>query len=91
MDYKPLIITAGTRDGTLFGQYCSDGPALEQLMDKLRSEFANKPPLGGAYTPKKGVCFTLPSQAVRSSRDSEVNVGCTFVCFYVYNDVFLSW
>ncbi|KAK8384015.1 hypothetical protein O3P69_016033 [Scylla paramamosain] len=54
VDYKPLLITAVTREGALFGQYCSDGPALEQLMDKLRSEFASKPPLGGAYTPKKG-------------------------------------
>ncbi|MPC21156.1 Nuclease domain-containing protein 1 [Portunus trituberculatus] len=54
VDLKPLVITAVTREGTLYGQYCSDGPALEQLMDKLRSEFASKPPLGGAYTPKKG-------------------------------------
>lgn len=54
MDYKPVVITAVTKEGTLYGQYCSDGPALEQLMEKLRAEFASKPPLGGAYTPKKG-------------------------------------
>lgn len=55
VDYKPVVVTAVTREGTLYGQYCSDGPALEQLMEKLRAEFASKPPLGGAYTPKKGV------------------------------------
>lgn len=63
MDYKPLVITAVTREGALFGQYCTDGPALEQLMDKLRTEFASKPPLGGAYTPKKGMFFPHPSPA----------------------------
>merc|ERR1719370_1559520 len=29
-------------------------PALETLMDGLRTEFATSPPLAGAYTPKKG-------------------------------------
>ncbi|XP_042223849.1 staphylococcal nuclease domain-containing protein 1-like [Homarus americanus] len=54
VDYKPMLITVVSREGTLFGQYCSDGPALEQMMENLRSEFANKPPLGGAYNPKRG-------------------------------------
>ncbi|XP_042886728.1 staphylococcal nuclease domain-containing protein 1-like isoform X2 [Penaeus japonicus] len=53
IDYKPVMITEVSRDGTLFGQYCSDGPALEQLMDKLRQEFTKNPPLAGAYTPKR--------------------------------------
>jgi len=32
----------------------SDGPALETLMENLRTEFVTNPPLAGAYTPKKG-------------------------------------
>lgn len=61
IDYKPMVISSVQRDGSLFGQYCSDGPALEQLMDNLRTEFAKNPPLGGAYTPKrgKGDCLLL--------------------------------
>lgn len=53
LDYKPVMITEVSRDGTLFAQYCSDGPALEQLMEKLRQEFTKNPPLAGAYTPKR--------------------------------------
>ncbi|XP_047478958.1 staphylococcal nuclease domain-containing protein 1-like isoform X2 [Penaeus chinensis] len=53
LDYKPVMITEVSRDGTLFAQYCSDGPALEQLMEKLRQEFNKNPPLAGAYTPKR--------------------------------------
>lgn len=54
VDPKPMMISAVNRDGTMFGQYCSDGPVLEQLMESLRNEFTSKPPLGGAYTPKRG-------------------------------------
>ena len=30
------------------------GPLLETLMEQLRSELDNNPPLPGSYTPKKG-------------------------------------
>jgi len=30
------------------------GPLLETLMEQMRSELDNNPPLPGAYTPKKG-------------------------------------
>lgn len=54
VDYKPMMIATVTREGVLYGQYCSEGPALEQMMDNLRTEFESKPPLGGAYSPKRG-------------------------------------
>ncbi|XP_071517216.1 staphylococcal nuclease domain-containing protein 1 isoform X2 [Panulirus ornatus] len=54
IDYKPMVITEVTQDGVLYGQYCSDGPSLEQLMENLRAEFNTKPPLGGAYVPRRG-------------------------------------
>lgn len=54
VDYKPVMISEVSRDGTFYGQYCSDGPALEKLMDNLRQEFAKNPPLSGAYSPKRG-------------------------------------
>merc|ERR1711962_147047 len=54
VDYKPMMISEVKSDGTLFGQYCSDGPALETMMENLRKEFVSNPPLGGAYTPKRG-------------------------------------
>ncbi|XP_064077337.1 staphylococcal nuclease domain-containing protein 1-like [Macrobrachium nipponense] len=53
-DYKPMMISEVSRDGTLYGQYCSDGPALEQLMSNIHHEFTARPPLGGAYVPKRG-------------------------------------
>jgi len=30
------------------------GPLLETLMEQMRSELDNNPPLPGSYTPKKG-------------------------------------
>lgn len=60
VDYKPMMISEVSRDGTLYGQHCSDGPALEKLMENLRQEFAKNPPLAGAYTPKRGkLCCVL--------------------------------
>jgi len=32
----------------------SSGPLLETLMEEMRSELDNNPPLPGSYTPKKG-------------------------------------
>ncbi|KAK7063179.1 nuclease domain-containing protein [Halocaridina rubra] len=54
IDYKPMMISEVTRDGRLYGQYCSDGPALEQLMANIHQEFTTHPPLGGAYTARRG-------------------------------------
>ncbi|KAK4295717.1 hypothetical protein Pmani_031744 [Petrolisthes manimaculis] len=54
VDQKPMMISEVNNDGTMFGQYCSDGPVLEQLMENLRKEFTTKPPLAGAYTAKRG-------------------------------------
>lgn len=54
VDYKPMMVSEVTKDGVLYGQFCSDGPALETMMENLRKEFVSNPPLGGAYTPKRG-------------------------------------
>lgn len=54
VDWKSMMISVVTNEGHLYGQYCSDGPALIDLMNRLREEFIARPPVGGAYTPKRG-------------------------------------
>ena len=51
------MISEITDDGRIYAQYCSDGPAVEKMMDNIVQEFTTSPPLGGAYTPKKGNFF----------------------------------
>lgn len=52
-----MMISEVTREGRVFAQYCSDGPALESMMDNLRQEFEARPPVTGAFTPKRGLLF----------------------------------
>ncbi|KAL7636680.1 UNVERIFIED_CONTAM: hypothetical protein RMT77_012429 [Armadillidium vulgare] len=54
IDPKSMMISEVTREGRVFAQYCSDGPALESMMDNLRQEFEARPPVTGAFTPKRG-------------------------------------
>jgi len=49
-----VYVSEVTEEGKFYACNVSDGPALETLMDGLRTEFATSPPLAGAYTPKKG-------------------------------------
>merc|ERR1712156_347010 len=49
-----VYVSEVTEEGKFYACNVSDGPALETLMDGLRTEFAASPPLAGAYTPKKG-------------------------------------
>lgn len=54
VDPKPVIVTEITPECHLFVQFTDDGDKLEALMNDLRRELNEKPPMTGAYTPKKG-------------------------------------
>jgi len=49
-----FYVSEVTPEGKFYACNVADGPALETLMDGLRSEFTSNPPLAGAYSPKKG-------------------------------------
>nr|QBI71277.1 ebna2 binding protein P100 [Isotomurus palustris] len=51
---KSVIVTEVTPELKIFVQFTADGDKLEALMNDLRRELREKPPLSGAYTPKKG-------------------------------------
>ncbi|CAG7833367.1 unnamed protein product [Allacma fusca] len=66
VDPKSVIVTEITSELRLYVQFTDDGDKLENLMGELRRELTEKPPLTGAYTPKKGeVCVA------RYSADNE--------------------
>lgn len=54
VDPKPVLVTEVTSELRVFVQFTDDGDKLEALMNDVRRELAEKPPLTGAYTPKKG-------------------------------------
>ena len=54
VDYRPMVITEITQEGKVYGQYLSDGQALEKIADNLERSFKANPPLPGAYNPRKG-------------------------------------
>ena len=49
-----VYVSEITEEGKFYACNISDGPALETLMERLRTEFATNPPTDGTYTPKKG-------------------------------------
>jgi len=51
---KNVIVTEVTSELHVFVQFTNEGDKLETLMNDLRRELREKPPLSGAYTPKKG-------------------------------------
>jgi len=53
VNYTEVMVTEITDDLKVYACNVSEGPALEKLMDNLRSEFVSSPPLAGAYIPKK--------------------------------------
>lgn len=66
VNYEKVIVTEITLEGRFFAQHTDQGPKLEAMMEKLRQDFSYKPPLPGAYTPKKGdLC------AAKFSQDSQ--------------------
>jgi len=57
VNYEKVLISEVTDEGKVYACHAKDGPALEQLMDSIREEFNNNPPLAGAYQPRKNdVC-----------------------------------
>lgn len=54
VDPKPVVVTEVTSELHVYVQFTDDGDKLEALMNDLRRELSEKPPLTGAYTPKKG-------------------------------------
>jgi len=54
VDPKPVLVTEVTPELHVYVQFTDDGDKLEGLMNDLRRELGEKPPLSGAYTPKKG-------------------------------------
>jgi len=53
VSYEQILVSEVTEEGKFYGCSVKDGPALEKLMDNLRSEFQSNPPLAGAYQPRK--------------------------------------
>merc|ERR1712106_354137 len=49
-----VYVSEVTDEGKFYACNVADGPALETLMEGLRTEFSTSPPLAGAYTPKRG-------------------------------------
>ena len=54
LDYESVVISEVTNEGKLFAQFVSEGKSLEDLMNELRLEFIERPPVGGAFVPRKG-------------------------------------
>lgn len=54
VNFKKIMITDINIDLTFSAQNYDEGPKLDELMQNLRQEFTNSPPLIASYTPKKG-------------------------------------
>jgi len=53
VSYEQILVSEVTEEGKIYGCSVKDGPALEKLMDNLREEFRNTPPLAGSFVPKR--------------------------------------
>jgi staphylococcal nuclease domain-containing protein 1 len=60
-EYISAYVTEVTDDLRFYAQREDQGSKLVALMDELTQAFKANPPLGGAYTPKKGtfIIFSL--------------------------------
>lgn len=54
VNYVNVVVTEVTSEAKIYAQHVDEGPKLDKLMEQLREEFSDNPPLAGAYTPKKG-------------------------------------
>jgi len=52
--YETVVITEVTDEAHVYAQHVDEGPKLVGLMNQLREEFSQNPPLAGAFTPKRG-------------------------------------
>jgi len=53
VSYEQILVSEVDEEGRVYGCSVKDGPALEKLMDTLRQEFNNTPPLAGSYSPNR--------------------------------------
>ncbi|CAD5126112.1 DgyrCDS14285 [Dimorphilus gyrociliatus] len=53
-EYENVIVTEVSDDFFFFAQDSGKGPALDKLMNELRTDLASNPPVPGAFQPKKG-------------------------------------
>ena len=54
IDYQEIVVSEVTSDLRVYTQKVDQKANLESLLTRLRQEVEANPPLGGAYTPKKG-------------------------------------
>jgi len=52
--YETVVITEVTEEAHVYAQHVDEGPKLVGLMNQLREEFSQNPPLAGAYQPRRG-------------------------------------
>merc|ERR1711899_72643 len=52
--YETVVVTEVTEDAHIYAQHVDEGPKLVGLMNQLREEFSQNPPLAGAFTPQRG-------------------------------------
>ncbi|CAH1799685.1 unnamed protein product [Owenia fusiformis] len=54
VNYQNVVVTEVTEDLHFFAQSVDNGPQVEKMMEQLRQELSDNPPLPGSYIPKKG-------------------------------------
>jgi len=55
--HETVVVTEVTAEAHIYAQHVDEGPKLVTLMNQLREEFTQNPPLAGSYQPRKGeVC-----------------------------------
>ncbi|XP_019633158.1 PREDICTED: staphylococcal nuclease domain-containing protein 1-like [Branchiostoma belcheri] len=54
VSYKDVVVTEVGEEMKFYAQHVETGPHLEKMMEELRTEMTDTPPLQGAYTPRKG-------------------------------------
>ena len=52
--HETVVVTEVTDDAHIYAQHVDEGPKLVGLMNQLREEFQQNPPLAGSYQPRKG-------------------------------------
>ncbi|NXW39361.1 SND1 protein, partial [Phaetusa simplex] len=53
-NYKPVFVTEITDDLHFYVQDVETGAQLEKLMENMRTEVGNHPPVEGSYAPRRG-------------------------------------
>jgi staphylococcal nuclease domain-containing protein 1 len=90
VNQKKIVITEVTSDLHFYGQLIENGPKLEQLSNQLRSELDARPPVPGAYTPKKNdLCvakFSVDNEWYRAKVQSVSSTTATNIATVLFID-----